>query len=87
VKSAAVATGDSFQNFAARIGYGTGNLSDAGDYSIDYLSRNRFRLEAMYRSSWICGKAVDLIAEDMTKPGIEINSVMAPGDGDILMRC
>ena len=46
-------TKDSFQNFQAKIGYGTGNVADGGSYSIDYLSRNRWRLEAMYRSSWI----------------------------------
>jgi phage-related protein (TIGR01555 family) len=77
---------DSFQNFEARIGYGTGNVADGGSYNIDYLSRNRFRLEAMYRSSWICGKAVDSVAEDMTKRGIEINSEIDPGESDELMR-
>ena len=78
-------TKDSFQNFEARIGYGTGNVSDGGQYNIDYLSRNRQRVEAMYRSSWICGKAVDSVAEDMTKRGIEINSEMDPGEIDELM--
>ncbi len=78
-------TNDSFQNFEARIGYGTGNVSDGGSYSIDYLSRNRLRVESMYRSSWICGKAVDSIAEDMTKRGIEIVSEMDPGEIDELM--
>ncbi len=82
---AAAPTKDSFQNFSARIGYGTGNVSDGGSYGIDYLSRNRFQVEAMYRSSWICGKAVDSVAEDMTKRGIEVNSVMDPSDIDALM--
>lgn len=85
LKNAAVRTGDSFQNFEARLGYGTCNLTSQSDYSIDYLSRNRFRLEAQYRSSWICGKAIDLVAEDMTKAGIEINSEgMAPGQDELL---
>jgi phage-related protein (TIGR01555 family) len=80
------ASKDSFVNFEARIGYGTGNVADGGSYNVDYLSRNRFRLEAMYRSSWICGKAVDSVAEDMTKRGIEINSEIDPGESDELMR-
>lgn len=78
-------TRDSFQNFEARIGYGTGNLADGGSYSIDYISRNRHRLEAMYRSSWICGKAVDSIAEDMTKRGIEIHSQIDPAEIEQVM--
>jgi hypothetical protein len=78
-------TQDSFANFEARVGYGTGNQGDASTYRIDYLSRDRQRVEAMYRSSWICGKAVDSVAEDMTKRGIEINSEMDPGQIDELM--
>jgi hypothetical protein len=78
--------GDSFQNFEARLGYGTGNQSDGAGYAINYTSRIRFELEAMYRSSWICGKAVDVVAEDMTKRGIELNSTIDPGESDELMR-
>jgi hypothetical protein len=78
-------TNDSFVNFEARLGYGTSNQASYGQYNVDYLSRNRFRLEAMYRSSWICGKAVDSVAEDMTKRGIEINSVIDPAQIDELM--
>ena len=80
------APNDSFQNFAARLGYGAGNLTDASRYSIEYLSRNRFQLEAMYRSSWICGKAVDSVAEDMTKRGIEINSEAEPGAVELIQE-
>ena len=83
--AAATPARDSFQNFQARIGYGAGSVADGGDYSIDYLSRNRYRLEAMYRSSWICGKAVDSVAEDMTKRGIEIVSEAEPGQIDKLL--
>lgn len=81
-----VSTGDSFQNFAARLGYGTGNLSDASQYNPDYISRNRFQLDAMYRSSWICGKAVDTVAEDMTRGGIEITSEIDPSEVTELER-
>src|SRR3984893_1124289 len=75
---------DSFQNFEARLGYGTGNIADGGKHGINYISRNRFELEAMYRSSWICGKAVDAIAEDMTKRGIDLNSTAPPAEVDQL---
>jgi phage-related protein (TIGR01555 family) len=77
--------GDSFQNVSARLGYGAGNQTDGSRYSFNFLSKNRSQLEAMYRSSWICGKAVDCVAEDMTKRGIEINSSMPPAESDELM--
>lgn len=63
-------TQDSFQNFAARVGIGTGNLSDASTYGFNPISRVRTLLEWMYRGSWIVGRVVDCIAEDMTKAGV-----------------
>lgn len=74
-------TGDSFQNFAAQVGLNTGNLSDAGKYGFGLQSRNRINLEAAYRSSWICGLAVDVVAQDMTRAGIDFQaSDLAPED-------
>jgi phage-related protein (TIGR01555 family) len=75
---------DSFQNFQARLGYGAGSQIDASEYNPTYLSRNRYRLESMYRGSWICGKAVDAAAEDMTREGIEIHSTMPPDEIEAL---
>lgn len=69
---------DSFANFEARVGLGTGNQAAQGRYSFDFISRNRIQLEAAYRSSWICGMAVDAVAEDMTRAGIELSSDIAP---------
>lgn len=63
---------DSFANFAARVGVGTDNQSSNSSYQFDFISRNRIKLEAMYRSSWIVGQAVDVVAEDMTRAGIEL---------------
>ena len=71
-EAVAARTGDSFQNFAAQVGLGTGNLSDAGKYGFGLQSRNRINLEAAYRSSWICGLAVDVVAQDMTRAGIDL---------------
>ena len=83
--SAPHSTRDSFVNMGARLGYGSANQASGGSYQIDYTSHNRWQLEAMYRSSWICGKAVDAIAEDMTKRGIEVTSEVDPGEIDQLM--
>jgi uncharacterized protein len=76
---------DSFQNFAARLGYGTNNLSSGASYSLDYISHNRQLLENIYTSSWIASKAVDTIAEDCTKKGIEITSLAEAAETEALM--
>lgn len=70
----ASASADSFQNFLTATGQGTGNLNDGATYGFNPISRNRVQLEWMYRGSWIAGAAVDTVAEDMTREGVEINS-------------
>lgn len=78
------AAADSFQNFEARVGLGTPNQSSAYQYGFDFISRNRVQMEAMYRSSWVVGQAVDVVAEDMTRMGVEIGSDLPPDDKDAL---
>lgn len=82
----AFVTGDSFTNFAARVGLGTGNQAADGRYSTDFISRNRLLLENAYRSSWICGQAVDAVAEDMTRAGVVIQSDIEPDEVETLER-
>lgn len=72
--------GDSFANFEARVGFGTNNQTTSSSYQFDFISRNRVQLEAMYRSSWIAGHAVDVIAEDMTRAGIDHEGSADPTD-------
>lgn len=74
--------GDSFQNFEARVGYGTNNQTSGSSYGFDFISRNRVQLEAMYRSSWVVGAVVDVVADDMTRAGIEIESDLPPDQMD-----
>ena len=76
------ATRDSFQNFAARLGIGTDNLSSMSTYGFNPISRVRTLLEWMYRGSWIVGKAVDCVAEDMTKAGVSWLGSQTPEDQD-----
>ena len=72
-------TQDGFANFAAKLGGGTGSLIEGGGYRFtDLITRNRTELEAGYRGSWIIGKAVDIVADDMTREGIEIVSDHEP---------
>lgn len=72
--------GDSFANFEARVGIGTNNQTSQSSYQFDYISRNRVQMEAMYRSSWVVGQAVDVVAEDMTRAGIDLNTKLKPED-------
>lgn len=75
---------DSFQNFEARVGLGTNNQASQYGYGFDFTSRNRVQIEAMYRSSWIVGQAVDVVADDMTRAGTELNADLDPADRDKL---
>lgn len=74
------ATADSFVNFAAKLGIGADNQMSSSQYAFNPITRNRILLEWMYRGSWITGLAVDLVADDMTRAGIEIKSKMQPQD-------
>jgi phage-related protein (TIGR01555 family) len=69
---------DSFQNFAAKLGIGTDNLSTAGTYGFNPITRERTLLEWIHRGSWIAGLAVDLAADDMTRAGVEIKGTLPP---------
>jgi phage-related protein (TIGR01555 family) len=71
-------TADSFQNFQAATGINTGNLTDGSTYGFNPVSRNRVQLEWMYRGSWIAGQAIDTVAEDMTREGVEVNCADQP---------
>ncbi|OWT69220.1 MULTISPECIES: DUF1073 domain-containing protein [unclassified Achromobacter] len=73
---------DSFANIEARVGIQTNNQASQGRYTFDLVSRNRIQMEAAYRSSWVCGMAVDAVAEDMTRAGIELASDIAPDDAE-----
>lgn len=69
-----ISTGDSFANVGARLGYGAGSQQDGSRYQLDFISRNPFNLEAAYRSNWLCGMVVDVVAEDMTRAGVQFLS-------------
>jgi len=63
---------DSFQNFAAKLGMGTGNQMSNSTYGYNPITRVRTLLEWIHRGSWIGGMAVDVIADDATRAGVTI---------------
>lgn len=76
------ATVDNFFNVVANLGYGTVNVSSAGTYGFNPITRNRNLLEWSYRGSWLIRKIVDCPADDMTREGIDITGDMEPDDID-----
>lgn len=79
-------TVDSFQNLATRTGLGAPNINAASNYAFSPVSRNRVQLEYAYRSSWLAGAAVDTVAEDMTREGIELKGDIEPDQMEELER-
>lgn len=77
---AAGSTKDSFQNFAAKMGVGTDNLTSYSTYGFNPITRIRILLEWIHRGSWIGGVAVDTVAEDMTRGGVSIKGELKPKD-------
>lgn len=63
---------DGVSNPLLRIGGDQLNTFSATNYRPQFTSLNRQELEWAYQSSWLCGVAVDTIAEDMTREGITI---------------
>jgi len=71
------ATVDGMNNVVARIGTGQAgvggtNALSQGSYFRSGLTQNYMLLERMYEGSWVAGKVVDCVAEDMTREGIII---------------
>lgn len=75
-----VATADSFVNFAQKLGVGADNALSSSSYGFNPITRNRILLEWIHRGSWLGGVAVDLVADDMTRAGIEFLTEMKPDD-------
>lgn len=85
VRTADARVADGFENVAARIGLGQRNLLATSGYA-----RTRglgpAELEEMYRTSWVVGRMVEVVAEDMVRAGIAIQSQLPPDRIDALHR-
>lgn len=83
-KAATGRVDDSFQNFSLNLGIGTDNPLSSSTYGFNPISRIRTELEWIHRGSWLGGVAVDLVADDMTREGIELRSEIDPDDSELL---
>lgn len=71
-------TTDSFVNFAHKLGVGADNPLSSGTYGFNPITRNRTLLEWIHRGSWLGGLAVDVVADDMTRSGVEYLTELDP---------
>lgn len=71
-------TVDSFVNFNQKMGIGADNPLSTAAYGFNPITRIRTQLEWIHRGSWLGGVAVDLVADDMTRTGVEINAELNP---------
>ena len=78
------ATVDSFVNFAHKLGVGADNPLTSGTYGFNPITRNRILLEWIHRGSWLGGVAVDLVANDMTRTGIDFTTELRPDDSEMM---
>jgi phage-related protein (TIGR01555 family) len=75
IERTAAATNDGLTNLVARLGVNGTNALSGGGYRTSGLTNSQQKLDVMYQSSWIVGKVVDAVAEDMTRAGISITGV------------
>ncbi len=77
VRSSNLAT-DSYSNPAARIGQGTPNLANSGNYPLNRLTEDYPLILSLYRSSWIVRRVIDTIANDMYQSFPILDSQITP---------
>lgn len=78
--------GDSFENLEARLGIRADNQSSGSTYRLNPVGRNRQLMEWLHRGSWLIGAAVDHVADDMTRAGVDFSSAVKPEDVSKLQK-
>jgi uncharacterized protein len=69
---------DSFVNYSHNLGLGAANILSSSTSSFAPLTRIRVLLEWMYRGQFVCKNAVDVVANDMTRQGVDIKGSIKP---------
>lgn len=76
--AAAQSVVDSFVNFQQLMGVGADSPLTTAGYGFNPVTRNRTMLEWIYRGSWLGGIAIDCVAQDMTRAGVDIIGNLKP---------
>lgn len=80
-------THDGFDSFSSRLGLAQDNLLAKSGYSPGkYITRLRDELLDMYRTSWIVGRMVEVVAEDMVRSPMDIQGSLDQGDVSALLK-
>lgn len=83
----ALPTQDSFQNLQARLGQGAGSVADGSTYALtNLITRQPRALEYMYRGSWIVKAAVDAVADDMVREGVDFGAAVESDVAEAMNR-
>ena len=69
---------DAFSNPAARIGFGTMDLTQATDYPLTRMTQNYELLTSLYRDNWIVQNIVATIPDDVVRKWFELKTSIAP---------
>jgi phage-related protein (TIGR01555 family) len=78
---------DGFDSAAARLGLGQDNLLASSGYRPGRsVTLNVEELEDMYETSWVVGRMVDVVAEDMVRSGFSVASTTDPVQTDELLK-
>ena len=81
-KKKKTAVNDAFSNPAARLGFGTTDLTQATDYPLVRLSQNYELLTSLYRDNWIVQNIVATIPNDIMRKWFEVKTAIAPDQID-----
>lgn len=69
-------TTDGFDSFAAKLGQGQDNMLARSGYAPgNYLTKNQVELDDMYRTAWVVGRMVEVVAEDMIRGGVTLSGL------------
>lgn len=69
---------DSFVNFQQKMGMGADNALTTSGYGFNPITKIRTMLEWIHRGSWLGGMAIDVVADDMTRMGVDLQGEMSP---------
>ncbi len=77
---------DAFSNPAARLGFGTMDLTEATSYPMTRMTQNYELLTSLYRSNWVIQNIVSTIPDDIVRKWYDPKTSIAPEYIDKLAR-
>lgn len=75
-----IAQRDAFTNPIARLGVGTDNIINAGNYERADITQDYRLLNTLYRDNWIVQNIIETIPNDITKKWFTIKADLKPDD-------